>query len=304
MPRCLHDLGTAWAKRSRKVLDGPPDAKRRPASAATERGAYEKSKSKSHAADSKRPNPAQATERYSATHGRGTAGYIKQAACGFILVNPHGVTLHNQTKAGAPRAIRCRDRTAKWESNIHRAAVQLMAACPDNADAILEHVEREIMAGPDFSRCHRRSDFRSAPKVNTDRNFLARMMFVARTIEGKSWATKAKGKHGGALGRSAMRLLEVLLYVVNKRDGYLAPCYDTLATLARMSRRAVITAMRVLETMGFVTVHRRIKRVRTPFGAKVVRLLCTPNFGKNSQGGQIGVGAHQRRCRVARSRLR
>src|SRR5262249_10332118 len=91
VPRCLHDLGTAWAKRSRKVLDGPPDAKRRPASAATERGAYEKSnKSKSHAADSKRPNPAQATERYSATHGRGTAGYIKQAACGFILVNPHG----------------------------------------------------------------------------------------------------------------------------------------------------------------------------------------------------------------------
>src|SRR5262249_8328043 len=54
VPRCLHDLGTAWAKRSRKVLDGPPDAKRRPASAATERGAYEKSKSKSHAADSKR----------------------------------------------------------------------------------------------------------------------------------------------------------------------------------------------------------------------------------------------------------
>lgn len=171
------------------------------------------------------------------------------------------------------RRVRCRDRAAKWQSDMNRAATQLMAAYPDDAGAIAEVVEREIVAGPDFTRCRRASDFRAPPKVNTDRNFIARLMFMARMIERKSWAHKdrAKGKHGGTLGRSALGLLEIMLYVVNKRGGYLAPSYDTLARLACMSRRAIVTAMGVLESMGFVTIHRRIKRVRTPFGIKVVQ---------------------------------
>jgi hypothetical protein len=170
-----------------------------------------------------------------------------------------------------PRTIRCRDRAAAWQSDMHRAATQLMAAYPHGADAVVEHLDREIAAGPDFTRYHRGSDFRPAPKVNTDRNFIARLMFMADVIERKSWRNRAKGKHGGTLGRSALALMRVLLYVVNKRDGYLSPSYDTLAKLARMSRRSIITAMGVLEFMGFVTVHRRIKRVRTPFGIKVVQ---------------------------------
>jgi hypothetical protein len=168
-------------------------------------------------------------------------------------------------------APRCRDRAARWQSDMYRAATQLMASCPDDADAIVEHLEREIAAGPDFTRCHRGSDLRAPPKVNTDRNFICRLMFMARMIETKSYARRAKGKHGGQLGKSALRLLEIMVFVVDKRGGYLAPCYDTLARLACMSRRAIVTAMGVLEEMGFVTVHRRVKRVRTPFGVKVVQ---------------------------------
>jgi hypothetical protein len=147
----------------------------------------------------------------------------------------------------------------------------LMAACPVDAGAIQESLEREIQKGPDFTRCRRGSDFRQPPKVNTDRNFLARLMFMADMIERKTWRGRARGKHEGTLGRSALTLLRVLLFVVNKKDGYLAPSYDTLARLARMSRRTVVTAMGVLETMGVVTIHRRIKRVQTPFGIKVVQ---------------------------------
>jgi hypothetical protein len=181
--------------------------------------------------------------------------------------------LFGESAMGRPnvRRARCRDRAAKWQSDMNRAATQLMAACPDDAGAIAAAVEREIVAGPDFTRCRRGSDFRAPPKVNTDRNFVARLMFMARMIERKSWARKDKWKHGGLLGRSALGLLEIMLYVVNKRAGYLSPSYDTLARLACMSRRAVVTAMGVLETMGFVTVHRRIKWVRTPFGVKVVQ---------------------------------
>jgi hypothetical protein len=171
----------------------------------------------------------------------------------------------------APRAPRCRDRAAAWQADVSRHAVRLMAACPADADAIAERLELQIQEGPDFTRCRRGSDFRQPPKVNTDRNFLARLMFMADMIERKSWRGRPKGKHGGALGRSALTLLRVLLFIVNKKGGYLAPSYDTLARLGRMSRRTVVTAMGVLEAMGFVTVHRRIKRVHTPFGVKVVQ---------------------------------
>jgi hypothetical protein len=147
---------------------------------------------------------------------------------------------------------------------MHRTAAQLMAAHPSEADAIAERLELELEAGPDFGRCHRGSDFRSPPKVNTDRNFVARLMFIARTIERNSWAGRAKGK-------PALRLLEILLFVANKRGCCLTPCYDTLARLTCMSRHAIVTAMGVLEHMGFVTIHRRIKRIHTPFGVKVVQ---------------------------------
>jgi len=65
----------------------------------------------------------------------------------------------------APQA-RCRDRAAQWQSDMHRAAAQLMAAYPHDADAVGEHLEREIAVGPDFTRYHRGSDFRPAPELS------------------------------------------------------------------------------------------------------------------------------------------
>src|SRR5262249_23067385 len=63
VPRCLPDLGTAWAKRSRKVLDGPLNAKR-PASAEAKCGAHERSKSKSRDTNGKRRNPTRASRNH------------------------------------------------------------------------------------------------------------------------------------------------------------------------------------------------------------------------------------------------
>src|SRR5215813_14296361 len=59
VPRCFPELGTAWAKRSRKVLDGPLNAKR-PVSAEAKCGAHERSKSKSRDTNGKRRNPTRA----------------------------------------------------------------------------------------------------------------------------------------------------------------------------------------------------------------------------------------------------
>ena len=110
-----------------------------------------------------------------------------------------------------------------------------------------------------------------AASVCTDRNFLTRVWFVALTLERKTWASREKGKHGGALGRSALELLRTLLFVVSKGEGKLYPSLDELARLARMSRQTVISAIERLKSLGFITVHRRIKRIRTSLGLRVVQ---------------------------------
>ena len=94
-------------------------------------------------------------------------------------------------------------------------------------------------------------------------------MFMADTIERKSYAVREKGKHGGTLGRSALTVLRVLLFVVQKREGCLYPSLETIAKLARMSKPTVIKAITTLVLMGFLTVYRRCKRIMTPLGIRV-----------------------------------
>lgn len=168
-------------------------------------------------------------------------------------------------------ATRQVDREAAWQRQVYKTASDLMNIAPERADEIGEMAQREIDRGPDFKRYRRGSQLADAPQVNTDRNFAARLMFIADTIERKSWRNREKGKHGGRLGRSALTVLRVLLFVVKKHKGRLCPSYDHLARLARMSRRTVIDAVQRLKLMGFITIYRRCKRVRTEFGVRVVQ---------------------------------
>lgn len=168
-------------------------------------------------------------------------------------------------------ATRQAGREVAWQRQIYKTASDLMNIAPERADEIGEMAQREIERGPDFKRYRRGSQLADAPQVNTDRNFLARVMFIADTIERKSWRNREKGKHGGRLGRSALTVLRVMLFVVKKHKGRLCPSYDHLARLARMSRRAVVNAVQRLKLMGFITIHRRCKRMRTEFGVRVVQ---------------------------------
>lgn len=167
-----------------------------------------------------------------------------------------------------PRAInRAEDRARQ----LYKAASELMQAAPAHAETIGKMLEDELGRAPDFTMYRRGSSFVDAPAVNTDRNHCARIMFTAETLERKSWRARKKGKHGGVLGRNAIILLRVLLFVVRKRQGRLFPSFDHLALLCRLSRRAVIEAMRRLIFYGFVTAIRRCKRERTAFGIRVVQ---------------------------------
>jgi hypothetical protein len=98
VPRCQPDLGNGWAKRSRKVPEGPPDPeKRSPASAATERGTDRKiSKFKKRSKNSKEPESAQQPERHSFAlySGRAALGHIEQTDERFVAtVAPNGLLL-------------------------------------------------------------------------------------------------------------------------------------------------------------------------------------------------------------------
>ncbi len=174
-------------------------------------------------------------------------------------------------KVGRP--IRCKNRNEQWHCEAYRAAAEMRKRYTGAAEKINAALGAALAEGPDWARCHRGSLFMDPPKNNLDRNHLARIWFVAQMIERKSWACRDKKKRarGGTLGTVAIELLRTLLFIIKKQNGKLYPSYEALAVLSRKSRQAIITAMQVLERMGFVTVHRRIKRVMTPLGPKLVQ---------------------------------
>jgi hypothetical protein len=172
-----------------------------------------------------------------------------------------------------PKPIRCKQRYIQWHGRAYRTAMELKRRFEDRAEEIDAALEKELEEGPDFLKWHRGSMFKDPPRNNIDRNHLARIWFVAQMIERKSWICRnsKKRKRGGTLGTVAIELLRTMLFVIKKHNGQLYPSYETLAILSRKSRRAIVTAMKVLERMGFVTIHKRIKRIQTAIGPRVVQ---------------------------------
>jgi len=159
-----------------------------------------------------------------------------------------------------------RDKGAEWHSEAYKAA----AECERLHRTEAEKIDAEL-AARGAGKFRRESGFKNPPKNNLDRNFVARVWFVAKMIEQKSWNCRAKGKHGGSIGAVGLEVLRTLLFVIKKVDGRLYPSLEAMAQLSRKSKQAVVTAIKVLERMGFITVHRRVKRIRTPHGVRVVQ---------------------------------
>jgi hypothetical protein len=154
-----------------------------------------------------------------------------------------------------------------------RAAAEFMrqqARTEEERAELDQELARQLAEGP---RYHRGSRFTDAPHINTDRNFLNKVLVLARALEARSYKERAKGAHGGVLGRSALGVLELLINFAKKR-GKVAPGYVALAAMARMCRDTVMTAIAALERWGFVTVVRRLKKVHTVLGTKIVQDTC------------------------------
>lgn len=170
----------------------------------------------------------------------------------------------------SPPGIRATRRAAQWRESLTRAwSYWRGKATSEHEAARLDAAyERELAAGPDFAKHHSGSDF-AAPVVRLDGNDIAKLMALYRGIERGSYKARAKGKHGGAIGRAAMRVLEAFLFVLYRPGKPLCVPYEAIAAAAMVSRRTVADALKRLASLGVITIHRRVKRIRTELGFKV-----------------------------------
>jgi hypothetical protein len=123
--------------------------------------------------------------------------------------------------------------------------------------------------GPDFINYRSKSAFDAAPRLGIDRNAYARILNALDMIERGTYRhCREKGKQG--IPRTVARVLKCLLNLA-LHYGEVRPSLDGIARLACVCKQTVVNCLKVLELYGFVIVHRRIKRIRTALGFKVVQ---------------------------------
>jgi hypothetical protein len=83
---------------------------------------------------------------------------------------------------------------------------------------------------------------------------------------------RGSGKHGGALGRTALNVLQTLLFdFQNYTTGRLDPSIDAIALKAGCGATAVKNALKKLKSLGFLTWLRRAKEARDENGGYILQ---------------------------------
>jgi hypothetical protein len=169
------------------------------------------------------------------------------------------------------KSARSRNRAAWWRSDLERTASYLMGqARNEDERAFVEKLYEEALEeGPDFTHYRTKSAFEAAPRLGIDRNAYARILNALDMIERGTYRhCREKNKQG--IPRTLARVLKCLLNLA-LQYGEVRPSYDGIARLACVCRKTVANCLKLLELYGFVVIHRRIKRIRTALGFKVVQ---------------------------------
>jgi hypothetical protein len=177
------------------------------------------------------------------------------------------------SESPAPRVKSARSwhRAAAWESDLARSASYLLGQCRSEAERVFVEKLYDEAAdrGPDFINYRSNSAFRAAPRLGIDRNAYARILNALECIERGTYRNcRAKGKQG--IPRTVAKVLKALLNLA-LQYGEVRPSLEGLGKLACVCKQTVVNCLKVLQLYGFVVVHRRIKRIRTPLGFKVVQ---------------------------------
>ena len=170
--------------------------------------------------------------------------------------------------------IRSTKKAGQWSAGIYRAYLYLTTRIrePWQLAELDKQFEKTMADGPDFLKVRREAEFNPVPVVAYNKEAAAEIMKQAREIERETYACRAKGKHGGGIGRMGLQLLEWFCFAMWPKARYgMFPSLAHIADGARMSRETVTEAMKTLELFGFLTVTPRRKRIQTPFGVKQVQ---------------------------------
>lgn len=177
----------------------------------------------------------------------------------------------SESPAPRVRSPRSANRAAAWESDLARSVSYLMGQCrsEDEREFVSRLYDEAAERGPDFINYRANSAFRAAPKLGIDRNAYARILNALEAIERGTYRhSREKGKQG--IPRTVARVLKALLNLA-LQYGEVRPSLEGLGKLACVCKQTVVNCLKVLQLYGFVVVHRRIKRIKTPLGFKVVQ---------------------------------
>nr|WP_330085271.1 hypothetical protein [Methylocystis iwaonis] len=177
----------------------------------------------------------------------------------------------SESPAPRIRSPRSANRAAAWGSDLARSVSYLMGQCRSDAERefISRLYDEAADRGPDFINYRSNSAFRAAPRLGIDRNAYARILNALEAIERGTYRhSREKGKQG--IPRTVARVLKALLNLA-LQYGEVRPSLEGLGKLACVCKQTVVNCLKVLQLYGFVVVHRRIKRIRTPLGFKVVQ---------------------------------
>ena len=170
--------------------------------------------------------------------------------------------------------IRSTKKAAQWSAGIYRAYSYLSGRArePWQKADLDRQLTETLEGGADFLKLRANAAFAPVRCVAYSEKAAAEIMKQAREIERETYARRDKWKHGGSIGRTAMQLLEWFCFVMWPKARYgMFPSLAHIANGARMSKQAVVDAMKVLQLHGFLTVQPRRKRVQGAFGVKVVQ---------------------------------
>jgi hypothetical protein len=120
----------------------------------------------------------------------------------------------------------------------------------------------------DRAKIRRRSVEMDAPAC--DRNLIVKILVAALALERESYRRRGRYQHRGKLGDLGIDLLRVLTNL-GRKHGRIFPSYETLAYALRKNPETVVEAMKRLIAAGFVTKHRRSKKIGTPQGERRVQ---------------------------------
>lgn len=188
----------------------------------------------------------------------------------------HAATLPAQIKLAdsTPKPRRAQGPRRQQVEAEHKAALSrayaYQAARARNAEeraALDAAYEARMNEGPDFTRYRGKSRFGEAPLHRLDREAIAKLRFQFNSMSRGAWQSCDPGQHRGVISRTCKDVFGALLYMAERYDRVF-PSLERIGTLAQCCKQSVVTALETLETLGFITRHRRLRMVAGLLGLK------------------------------------